>query len=154
MVSEQIIPPGQVRVEVAGLLRRRHRLCVGTRVVGELTLGLGSPTVYSDAAGRTQVMAPTAPWSADYRLGSADRELGHARWQPLRGEYEIEFAHCSFRLRAAAGAWELLDAQGARLLLLRGAELTIAQPLAAELMTFAYYLVVTRQRAARRTLLG
>lgn len=161
-MDENSITSDQIRVEISGLLTRRHRLVGGGLVVGELTFGPGLVVPYTDAEGRQGRMERASLWRGEHRLRKGDRVVASALVRPLRRRTEVRFGERTFTLYPRdfwLRDWELENEEGKTVLAAQRVgwgqtEIAILDPVDSDLVAFAYYLALVRRRAARRTRLG
>lgn len=160
MVSERAAVANLVTAETSGFFTRHHRLLADGQHVGELVVHwLAARALFTDAEGRQLTMRRTSWWRREHELRDGNRLLATAVTRALRRNIEIMFDGEGFELRATnfwGSSWQLLDATGEPVLTLKRqqlglrAQIAVQAPAHSDLLAFAYYLLVTRWRDARR----
>jgi hypothetical protein len=157
-MAEAALEADRVRVEVSGLLPRRHRLLAGQTLLGEMAFGLGSSVSFITAEGREMRMARASLWPAGYRMWEGGQERASARADLLGWRVSVTFDGRTFLFRPIhlwQTVWELWDAGDQLVLTVRRtgwgrAEIVVHGPVDVDLLAFVYYLFIIRRRAAQR----
>lgn len=149
-------PASLIEVTVSGLFTSHHVLQTEEGVVCKLTTPFSGPAVFRMADGRELTVRRANLWRGVYELQSGGVVLATTSTPRglFRRDVAIRFNDVPTTLRPISfwsRAWQLDDEMGTPLLKVeprgffqRGAFITILNPVDADLLAFAYYLVNER----------
>jgi hypothetical protein len=159
-VAQDVWEANEIEVTVSGFFTTYHRLETAAGTLGEFTFpALRMRAFFRAADGRELLARRVSVWRGRHELQEGDLVLATA--EPagfLRRAMTVRFGGREYALRPDFGGrrWRLADAAGATLLEIRprgafrrGAYLTVQGEVDADLLAFAYYLVVRRWKKQR-----